>query len=67
MQIKPKNMLFSYNKNANFPDSSVGNNTINETSVAKFFLHTSRQKIKICKSYCHDFKLASDLKVEMEN
>ena len=29
-------MLFSYNKNLNFPDISVGNNTINETSVTKF-------------------------------
>ena len=29
-------MLFSYNKNVNFPDISVGNNTINKTSVAKF-------------------------------
>ena len=28
--------LFSYNKNINFPDISVGNNTINETSVTKF-------------------------------
>ena len=30
---KTKYMLFSYNKNVNFPDISVGNNTINETSV----------------------------------
>ena len=29
-------MLLSYNKNVNFPDISVGNNTINETSVTKF-------------------------------
>ena len=29
-------MLFSYSKNVNFPDISVGNNTINETSVTKF-------------------------------
>ena len=28
-------MLFSYNENVNFPDISVGNNTINETSVKK--------------------------------
>ena len=28
-------ILFSY-KNVNFPDISVGNNTINETSVTKF-------------------------------
>ena len=33
---KTKYMLFSYNKNANFPDISVGYNTINETSVTKF-------------------------------
>ena len=31
-----KYMLFSDNKNANFPDISVGNNKINETSVTKF-------------------------------
>ena len=30
---KTNYMLFSYNKNVNFPDISVGNNTINETSV----------------------------------
>ena len=29
-------MLFSYNKNVNFPDTSVGKNRINETSVTKF-------------------------------
>ena len=29
-------MLFSYNKNVNFTDISVGNNTINESSVTKF-------------------------------
>ena len=28
--------LFSYNKNVNFPDISVGKNKINETSVSKF-------------------------------
>ena len=33
---KTKYMLFSYNKNVNFPDISVGNNTINETSVTTF-------------------------------
>ena len=33
---KTKYMLFSYNKNVNFTDISVGNNTINETSVTKF-------------------------------
>ena len=30
-------MLFSYYKNVNFPDISVGNNTINEISVTKFY------------------------------
>ena len=29
-------LLFSNNKNVNFPDISVGNNTINETFVTKF-------------------------------
>ena len=40
-------MLLSYNKNVNFPDISVGNNTINETSVTEFFGLTSWQKEKI--------------------
>ena len=30
---KTKYMLFPYNKNVNFPDISVGNKTIDETSV----------------------------------
>ena len=34
---KTKHILFSYNKNVNFPDINVGNKTINETSVTKFF------------------------------
>ena len=29
-------MLFYYDKNINFPDISLGNNKINETSVTKF-------------------------------
>ena len=29
-------MLFSYGKDVYFPDGSVGNNTINDTSVTKF-------------------------------
>ena len=33
---KSKEMLFSYNKNVNFPDASVANKKINETSVTKF-------------------------------
>ena len=33
---KTKYMLFSYTSIVNFPDISVGNNTINETSVTKF-------------------------------
>ena len=32
---KTKYVLFSY-ENTNFPDISVGNNTINKTSVTKF-------------------------------
>ena len=31
-------MLFSYGKDVNFPDISLSNNTINETSVTKFFV-----------------------------
>ena len=33
---KTKYILFSYNKNVNLTDISVGNDTINETSVTKF-------------------------------
>ena len=33
---KTKYMLFSYGKDVNFPDISVGNKRINETSVTKF-------------------------------
>ena len=36
---KTKYILFSYNKNINFADISVGNNTINETSVTKFLIY----------------------------
>ena len=36
---KTKSMLFSYGKDINFPDISVGNNTINETSVTKFLAY----------------------------
>ena len=37
-------MLFSYNKNVNFPDISVGDNTINETSVTKFLgIHLAKK------------------------
>ena len=35
MQIKPSPCC-SYNKNVNIPDISVGNNTMNDTSVTKF-------------------------------
>ena len=34
---KTKCMLFSYGKDVYFPDISLGNNTINETSVTTFF------------------------------
>ena len=37
-------MLFSYNKNVNFPDNNVGNNKINETSVTKFLgIHLDKE------------------------
>ena len=53
-------VLFSYNKNVNFPDISVGNNTINETSVTKFLgihldkklnfvNHITEMSMKVCK------------------
>ena len=54
-------MLFSYNKNVNFPDISVGNNTINETSVTRFLVihidkkfnfanHITEMSMKVAKS-----------------
>ena len=39
-------MLFSYNKNVNLPEISVGNNTINETSVTKFLGTHLDKKLK---------------------
>ena len=36
---KTKYMLFFYDKNVNFPDISLCNNTINETSVTKFWAY----------------------------
>ena len=58
---KTKYMLFSYNKNVNFPDINIGNNTINEISVTKFlgthldkklnFLnHITEMSMKVAKS-----------------
>ena len=38
-------MLFSYNKNVNLPDTNVGNNTINETSVTKFLFMNLDKKL----------------------
>ena len=54
-------MLFSYNKNVNFPDINVGNNTINESSVTKlwgihlykklnFVYHITEMSMKVAKS-----------------
>ena len=61
-------MLFSYNKNVNFPDISVGNNTINETSVTKFLgihwdkklnlvNHITEMSMKVAKSIGLSHKL----------
>ena len=61
-------MLFSYNKNVNFPDISVGNNTINETSVSKFLgihldkklsfvNHITEMSMKVAKSIGLFYKL----------
>ena len=65
---KTKYMLFSYNKNVNFQDISVGNNTINETSVTKFLgihidkkinfvNHITEMSIKVAKSIGLLYKL----------
>ena len=44
-------MLFSYNKNVNFPVISEGNNKICETSVTKILGIYLDKKIEFCKSY----------------
>ena len=65
---KTKYMLFSYNKNVNFPDISVGNNTIRETSVTKFLgihidkklnfvNHITEISMKVAKSVALLYKL----------
>ena len=36
---KTKSVLYSYNKNANFPVIRVGTNKISETSFTKFWAH----------------------------
>ena len=65
---KTKYMLFSYNKNVNLPDISVGNNTINETSVTKFLAihldkklnfvnHITEMSMKVAKSIGLLYKL----------
>ena len=65
---KTKYMLFSYNKNVNFSDTSVGNNTIKDTSVTKFlgihlnkklnFLnHITEMSMKVAKSMGLSYKL----------
>ena len=48
---KTKYMLFPYNKSVNFPDISVGNNTMNETSVTELLGIHLDKKIKFRKSY----------------
>ena len=65
---KTKYMLFSYNINVNFPDISVGNDTINETSVTKFLgihidkkinfvNHITEMSVKVAKSIGLLYKL----------
>ena len=61
-------MLFSYNKKLYFSDISVGNNTINETSVTKFLgihldkklhfvNHITEMSMKVAKSIGLLYKL----------
>ena len=63
-------MLFSYNKNANFPIIKIGNNKINETSDPKFLgihldkklnfvNHITEMTIKAAKSIRLLYKLNS--------
>ena len=60
--------MFSYNKNVNFPDISLVNNTINETSVTKFLgihidkksnfvNHITEMSMKVAKSIGLFYKL----------
>ena len=46
---KSKYMLFSNNKNVNFPIIKIGNNKINETSLTKFLGIHLDKKIEFCK------------------
>ena len=61
-------MLFSYGKDVNLPDISVGNNIINETSVTKFWgihldkkikfvNHITKTSMKVAKSIRLFYKL----------
>ena len=61
-------MLFSYGKDVNFPDISVGNNTINETFVTKFLgirfdkkinfvSHITEMSLKVAKSIVLLYKI----------
>ena len=61
-------MLFSYDKNVNIADISVGNNTINETSITKFLgihldiklnfvNHITEMSMKVAKSIGLLYKL----------
>ena len=61
-------MLFSYGKDVNFHDISVGNNTINDTSVTKllgiyldkklhFVNHITEMSMKVAKSIGRLYKL----------
>ena len=65
-------MLFSYNKNVNFPDISAGNSKINETSVTKFLgihldnkfnfvNHITEMSMKVAKSIGLLYKLNRSL------
>ena len=65
---KTKYILFSYGKDVNFPHISVGNNTINETSVTKFLgihldkklnfvNHITEMSMKVAKSIGLLYKL----------
>ena len=68
MQIKSNCVLFSYGKDVNFPDISIGNNTVNETSVTKFLgihldkklnfvNHINEMSMKVAKSIGLLYKL----------
>ena len=58
---KTKYMLFSYNKNVNFPIIKIGNNKINETSVPKYSVIHLDKKLNFINLFANSIGLLSKL------